>query len=64
MQGGMACIVNRPNLRGILVIDEPPQMPINRGVRVREKITNSRVIELSDQFVNLFSLFLGLWFIV
>ena len=39
----MAYLVNRHMLRGISVFCEPPQKPINRGVHVERKITNSLV---------------------
>ena len=40
----MAYLVNRHMLRGISVFCEPPQKPINRGVHVERKITNSLVL--------------------
>ena len=39
----MAYLVNRHMLRGISVFCEPPQKPINRGVHVERKTTNSLV---------------------
>ena len=39
----MAYLVNRPNLEGISVFCEPPQKPINRGVHVERKTTNSHI---------------------
>ena len=54
----MAYLVNRHMLRGISVFCEPPQKPINRGVHGERNLLISEIPNLSDQFGNLFSLFL------